>query len=88
MQIKENYHVTQIKDGIIKYVDVNVKIIMSEKNIIVGILPHVFVKIVSIYKVFLILQWLSVMNMNNISTKKEKYYSSKCSEYCFNKLSQ
>ena len=26
MQIKENYLVTQIKDGIIKYVDVNVKI--------------------------------------------------------------
>ena len=48
MQIKENYNVTQIKDGIIKYVDVNVKIIMSVKKIIVGILPHIFVKIVSL----------------------------------------
>ena len=44
MQIKENYLVTQIKDGIIKYVDVNVKIILSVKRITVGILPHAFVK--------------------------------------------
>ena len=35
-------HVIQIKNGIIKHVNVNVKIIISAKKIIVGILAHVF----------------------------------------------
>ena len=46
-------HVIQIKNGIIKHVNVNVRIIISEKKIIVGIL---FVRIASIEKVLLILQ--------------------------------
>ena len=41
-------HVIQTKNGIIKHVNVNVKIIISVKKIIVGILAHVFVKIVRI----------------------------------------
>ena len=41
-------HVIQIKNGIIKHVNVNVKIIVSAKEIIVGILAHVFVRIASI----------------------------------------
>ena len=39
---------TQIKNGIIKLDNVNVKIIISVKKIIVGILAHIFVWIVSI----------------------------------------
>ena len=41
-------HVIQIKNGIMKYVNVGVKIIVSTKKIIAGILPHVFVRIASI----------------------------------------
>ena len=41
-------HVFQVKNGIIKHVNVNVKIITSVKKIIFRILPHVFVRIVSI----------------------------------------
>ena len=42
-------YVIQIKNGIIKYVSVSVKIIVHEKKkIIVGILAHVFVGMVSI----------------------------------------
>ena len=41
-------HVIQIKNGIIKYVNVNVKIIISATNIIVGNLAGVFVRIASI----------------------------------------
>ena len=41
-------HVIQIKNGIIKHVNMNVKIIISAKKIKVGILAHVFVRIVSI----------------------------------------
>ena len=41
-------HVIQIKHGIIKRVNVSVDIILNAKNIIVGVLEHLFVKIVSI----------------------------------------
>ena len=42
-------HVTRIKDGIIKHVNVNVKITVNEKKkIIVGILAHAFLRIVNI----------------------------------------
>ena len=41
-------YLIQIKNGIIKHVNVNVEIIVSAKNIIVGILARVFVRIVSI----------------------------------------
>ena len=38
----------QIENGIIKHANVNVKIIIQAKKIIVGILAHVFVRIVNI----------------------------------------
>ena len=41
-------HVIQIKNGIIKHVDVNVKMILRSKKIIVAIQQHVFMRIVSI----------------------------------------
>ena len=40
-------HVIQIKNGIIKHVNVNVKIIVHTKKIIVGIPAHIFVRIAS-----------------------------------------
>ena len=40
-------HVIQIKNGIIKQINVNVKIIISGKKIIAGILAHIFAIIVS-----------------------------------------
>ena len=42
--------VIQIKSLIIKQVNVNVKTIVSAKKIIIGILAHVFVKVISILK--------------------------------------
>ena len=41
-------HVIQIKNGIMKHNNVNVKFIISAKKIVVGILAHVFVRIVNI----------------------------------------
>ena len=42
-------HVTRIKDGIIKHVNVNVKITVNEKKkIIVGILAHAFLRMANI----------------------------------------
>ena len=41
-------HVVQIKNGIMKHVNVSAKIIVRAKRIIVGILAHVFVRIASI----------------------------------------
>ena len=41
-------HVIHIKNGIKKHVNVNVKIIVSAKKSIVGVLGHVFVRITSI----------------------------------------
>ena len=38
----------QIKNGIVKHVNVSVKIIVHVKNITVGILVHVFVRMISI----------------------------------------
>ena len=43
-----NIHVIQIKNGIMKHVNVNVKIIINVKKIKAGILAHVFVRIASI----------------------------------------
>ena len=40
-------HVIQKKNGIIKHVNVNVKVIKSVKKILLGILAHVFVRIVN-----------------------------------------
>ena len=41
-------HAIQIKNETKKHVNVNVKVIISRKKIIVGILGHVFMRIVSI----------------------------------------
>ena len=41
-------HVIQIKNGIIKHINVNVKINVNAQKIIAGILAHVFVRIASI----------------------------------------
>ena len=43
-------HLIQNKNGIIKHVNVDVKIIVSAKKITVRTLAHVFVRKVSIYK--------------------------------------
>ena len=42
-------HVIQIKNGIMKHFNVSVKLIICAKLIIVGILAHVFVKMVLKY---------------------------------------
>ena len=41
-------YVIQIKDSIIRQVNVNVKAVVSKKRFIVGILAHEFVRLVSI----------------------------------------
>ena len=41
-------HVIKIKNGITKHVNVSVKIIIHAKKIIVGILAHVFMRMISI----------------------------------------
>ena len=46
----------QIKNGITRLVNVNVKITVHAKKIVVGILAHVFMRIASKKKVLLILQ--------------------------------
>ena len=46
-------HVIRIKNGIIKYVYVSVKTIISAKNIIVRILTNVFVKMTNVQKVWI-----------------------------------
>ena len=52
-------HVIQMKNGIMKHFNVSVKLIVCAKLIIVGILAHVFVKMV--FKVLLMIQKLCVM---------------------------
>ena len=49
-------HIIQNKNGIEKHINVNVKIIINAKKVIVAILGRAFVRIVSISKVLLILQ--------------------------------
>ena len=41
----------------------NVKLIVHTKNIIAGLLAHIFVRIANIEKVLLIIQWLSVLKL-------------------------
>ena len=41
-------HIIQIKNGIMKHVNVNVKIVVHTKNTIAGILVHAFMRIASI----------------------------------------
>ena len=40
-------YVIQVKNEIIKHVNMNSKVIVNSKNIMIGILAHVFVRIVS-----------------------------------------
>ena len=56
----------QIKNGIMKHVHVSVKVIVHARKIIVGILAHVFLKIVSIEKILLMIQKSCVMNVMDI----------------------
>ena len=53
-------HVTQIINGIKKGFNVSVKVIIGAKKIIVGILAHIFLKIVSTSKSLGIIQKLCV----------------------------
>ena len=41
-------HVIQTKNGIRKHINVNAKIIVTAKKIIIGILAHIFMRIASI----------------------------------------
>ena len=41
-------YAVQIQNGVVKHANVNVKVIASAKKITIGILAHVFVRIVSI----------------------------------------
>ena len=52
MQIQ---HVIQIKNGITIHVNVGMSSISRARNIAVGILAYVFVRVLDIYKVLLIL---------------------------------
>ena len=54
----------EIKNVITKHVNVNVKIIVNAKDIIVGILAHLFLRTASIYRVFLMIQNLCVMKLH------------------------
>ena len=56
-------HVIQIKNRTIKHVNVNVKIIVSEKKIVIGILAHVFMRMVSIQKTMMMIQKLYVLKL-------------------------
>ena len=56
-------HVIQIKNEMIKHVNVNEKITISAKKIIVGVLAHAFLTIVSTENVLLILQSFHVMKI-------------------------
>ena len=51
-------YVIQFKNGIKKHVDVNAKIILSVKKIIVRMLAQAYVKIASIWKLLLMIQKL------------------------------
>ena len=77
-------YVIQIKNGIIKHANVNVKIIVRAEKIIVWILTHVFVRKVSISKYFSDWVWWDYNSYGYCISKKD--YSNKCYEYCFNKL--
>ena len=84
------HHVIQIKNGIIKHVIVNVKIIMNVKKITVRILAHLFVRIANFKKYCWYLSdrvWWNYNCYGYFINKNGKYYSNKCYKYCFNTLS-
>ena len=77
--------VIQIKNGIIKHVRVHVKIIVSAKKIIVGILEHAFVRIKYCWYFSDRVGWNYMLwiyiNKNDSSNKYySKYYSNKCNK--------
>ena len=53
-------HIIQIKNGIMKHVNVSVKIIVHTEKIIIRILAHIFA---STLKLLLILQWSRVLKL-------------------------
>ena len=81
-------YVIQIKNGIMKHVRVHVKIIVSAKKIIVGILEHAFVRIKYCWYFsdrvgWNYMLWICI-NKNDGSNKYySKYYSNKCSKKNF-----
>ena len=61
-------HVIQITNGIMKHINLSVKVIVSENEIIVGVLAHVFVKIITDISV---IDWDEIIFVVDIvSTKK------------------
>ena len=61
-------HVIQITNGIMKHINLSVKVIVSENEIIVGVLAHVFVKIITDISV---IDWDEIIFVADIvSTKK------------------
>ena len=73
-------HVIKNKDGIMKYANLNVKIIVSAKKIRVGILAHVFVRIVIFKKYcwyFSDWLWWNCNCDGYCVDKKDKYCSNK-----------
>ena len=59
-------HVIQTKIGIIKYVNVNEKIILFSVEVIVEIIAYVFVRRVSISKILLMIHWSVVIYVCDI----------------------
>ena len=70
-------HVTQVKNGIKKHVNVNLKTIVTAKKIMVGIVGHVFVRIASIADTIIIMDTREIKKVNTIAKKIR---------YNFNKL--
>ena len=75
--IDMNHIELQIKNGIIIHVNVNVKFIVSTKNIIVGVLTHAFVRLLNKSIVD-----TSVTECDEIIVeKKDKYYNNRKDKY-------
>ena len=68
-------HVIYNKNGITKYINVNAKIFIRVKRIIIGILAHVFVKIVSTY---FVMDFISTKKTNTIATNVTNTASINC----------
>ena len=69
-----------------KHVNASVKSIARVQKIIIGILAHVFVRMVGVSKLFLMIQKLcEIINVKD--RRIVKCYSNKCHEYYFNNFS-
>ena len=74
-------HATQTKNGIIQHLNVNIKMIVSSKKIIVWILAHVFTRIASIkkyWRYFSDCVWWNYNCYGYCINKNDKWYSNKC----------